>query len=140
MAGRPTIYSEDLEQKAIEYILQFTDKGIKPEDEVIPSIEGLALWLEVNRDTLYSWEKQEDKATFSDIMSTLRAIQAKVLLNGSLQNKLNANISKALLSKHGYSEKTETESTVRMEVNNISELSDGELINLSKGSESGTGS
>ena len=128
--ARPTEYTEDIVEKAREYVLQFIHEDTRPDDEVIPSIEGLAIHLDKHRDTLYAWEKEEGKEQFSDIMSTLRNIQAKVLLNGSLQNKLNPNISKALLSKHGYSEKTEQEQTVKMEVNNLSELSDEELTRL----------
>lgn len=109
MAGRPTDYNEEIVEKAREYIFLFTDESTIPKDEVIPSIEGLALYIDMNRSTLYEWDGSEGKEEFSDIMDTLRSLQGKTLLTGSLTNKLNANISKAILSRHGYHEKTEVD-------------------------------
>tara|TARA_R110000782_G_scaffold11199_1_gene34345 strand:+ start:95 stop:496 length:402 start_codon:yes stop_codon:yes gene_type:complete len=114
--GRPTSLTPELLEKAWAYILMFTDKETIPEDEVIPSIEGLAIYVDVNRTTLYEWDKKEN-TEFNNIMDTLRALQGRTLLNGSLTNKLNANISKAILSRHGYSEKSETKQEVTHNIN-----------------------
>ena len=50
--GRPTDYSDKVLDKAVEYVCLFFDAKKQPKDEIIPSIEGLALHLEVSRPTL----------------------------------------------------------------------------------------
>jgi hypothetical protein len=71
-------------------------------DEAIPTIEGLAVYLSISRDSLYAND------AFSDILEAVRTLQAKHLITGSLRNELNPAISKMMLSaKHGYVEKSE---------------------------------
>ena len=72
---------------------------------ILPSIEGLARYLEVSRDTLYEWEKQYPE--FSDILEAVRAEQADRLINNGLSGDYNPTITKLMLSKHGYSDKTD---------------------------------
>jgi len=48
MAGRPTKYSEKILKQAKDYVKNFRRYG-----DVIPTVEGLALILKVNRDTIY---------------------------------------------------------------------------------------
>jgi len=102
-AGRPKLLNDELLEKARTYLSNL------PEDEVVHSIEGLALYVGIARDTVYAWEKEHP--IFSDIVGAVREKQAKKLINGSLDNKLNASISKMMLSKHGYREATETDIT-----------------------------
>ena len=120
-AGRPTIYEESTCDKAMAYI----DSCEDAEEQVIsgqsekatfyqqklrvnlPTIEGLALYLKTHRDTLYEWEKQHPQ--FSDILAYLRHKQLVMLINKGLSNDYNHSIVKVLLSKHGYTEKQETE-------------------------------
>ena len=109
--ARPTKYSEEILDRAVEYVTSFFSEETIPEDEVIPSIEGLALYLEVSRPTIYDWAGQEDKEEFSYIVEKLKAKQGLILLTGTLTNKLNSSMGKAILSKHGYSEKTEQDIT-----------------------------
>ena len=109
--ARPTKYSDEILDKAVEYVALFFDKETIPEDEVIPSIEGLALHLELARPTIYDWASQDDKEEFSYIVEKLKAKQGLILLTGVLLNKLNSNMGKAILSKHGYAEKSETDIT-----------------------------
>jgi DNA-binding XRE family transcriptional regulator len=71
----------------------------------LPSVEGLALALGISRNTIYDWESEHPE--FSDIINVLRAKQAVKLLNSGLSGEYNPFIAKALLSKHGYSEKQE---------------------------------
>jgi len=120
-AGRPTEYSEAILKTAQAYIDSCEDevkqvvsgeseKFTTYKEKVIvklPTIEGLALYLKIHRDTIYTWEKQY--LEFSDILNTLRVKQADRLINNGLSGDYNAYIAKALLSKHGYSEKTEVE-------------------------------
>lgn len=79
--------------------------------DVVPTIEGLAIYLGISRETVYAWEKENPE--FSDITENLRALQGNLLINGALGNKFNPTISKLLLSsKHGYVEKSEVDQTI----------------------------
>ena len=105
--GRPSIYSEELLAKAIEYCNSFNE--IDPEDmEVLPSIAGLALELNICRDTVYDWIKQPDKAEFSYIAKQLLATQEVSLVNNGLTGRFNPSVTKMMLGKHGYSDKMDT--------------------------------
>lgn len=77
----------------------------------LPSIEGLALHLQISKDTIYRWEELYPE--FSDVINTLRAKQAVKLLNSGLSGEYNPFIAKAILSKHGYSEKTEIDQNTK---------------------------
>ena len=102
--GRPTLYSSDKLSKAEAYLTDFTGQN----NAVIPSIAGLATYLEVSRDTIYEWAKDEEKSAFSDILGKILSKQEELALNGGLTGDLNATIVKLLLGKHGYSEKQDT--------------------------------
>jgi hypothetical protein len=73
----------------------------------LPTIEGLAVYLEVRRSTIYDWKEKYEE--FSDIIERLQSIQAEKLLNNGLSGDYNSTIAKVLLTKHGYIEKQETE-------------------------------
>ena len=96
--GRPTIYAKAILDLARMYLDNL------PEDEVVHSIEGLADYICVNRDTIYDWASQDDKKEFSDIVEQVRHKQAKTLINKGLDNKFSSAITKVMLSKHGYRE------------------------------------
>jgi len=115
--GRPTKYKgietinivkkylEDTEDE--EYRLIRTDGTTSTTYEnklkvKIPTIEGLALILEVNLDTVYEWEKHHKE--FSEILGNVRKKQAKVLIEKGLSGDYNSTIAKVLLTKHGYRE------------------------------------
>ncbi len=102
--GRPSKYNDETLSTATDYIVNFADY-----DDVIPSVAGLACALEVCRDTIYDWASQEGKAEFSDIVKRLSTYQERKLLNGGLNGTLNPMISKLILSKHGYAEKSEVD-------------------------------
>lgn len=76
----------------------------------LPSVEGLAVFLHVNRDTLYQWQK--DYVEFSDIFGEVLAEQAKRLISKGISGEYNSTIVKLLLSKHGYVEKQESKTEV----------------------------
>ncbi len=116
-AGQPTLYNDNILNKVQEYIVGCEDeeiqqltglsmKGTELYKNVlkvkIPTIEGLAVYLGVHRDTLYAWESTHPE--FSDILGKLRAIQADRLLNNGLAGTYNSTIAKVLLTKHGYRE------------------------------------
>ena len=104
--GRPLTYSEAIIRKAKEYVDNCEDReeqqlvGLSAKGTEmyknkiivsIPTIEGLALFLDVNRDTLYDWEKKYKM--FSDILNRLRAKQAKALI------EKHGNVRKAILAQ-----------------------------------------
>jgi len=121
ITGRPTIYNQEILEKTQEYIDSCKDidedkeAGIKAKVK-LPSIEGLAYYIKVHKDTIYEWCKEHKE--FSDVINDLRAIQADRLLNNGLAGTYNPTIAKVLLTKHGYTEKTETDITSKGEALN----------------------
>lgn len=116
--GRPTDYSADIIKKAQKYLDDCVDERVivyagrgKRRYQVeghlkvrIPTIEGLAVYLGISRETVYAWEKDPSKKEFSDILAQLRAEQADRLVNSGLSGDYNPTIAKVLLTKHGYRE------------------------------------
>lgn len=110
--GRPTIYTQELFSRAVDYANEL------PEDEAVHTIEGLADYLGIRRDTIYAWEAEleEDGETYKkpewrDLIETIRTRQAKSLINNTLMRKFDSKISNLMLGKHGYNVKTETDIT-----------------------------
>lgn len=110
MAGRPTLLTPELIEKAkgylatcVEYQNDGTNKTVR-----LPSIEGLALFLEVGRSVIYDWRDNKNepdpilRAEFMDILEKVLATQASFLLNNGLNGNYNSTISKLILGKHGY--------------------------------------
>jgi hypothetical protein len=102
---RPTKYCPEIVQRAKEYV----DGAYLEEGEVLPTIEGLSLYLDISRDTVYAWGKHEDRQAFSDILGTVMAKQGRELLNGGLKGTYNPTITKLMLTKHDYSDKSQSE-------------------------------
>jgi hypothetical protein len=103
--GRPTKYTPELIERAKEYANgQYEIIG-----DVIPTIAGLANYLDIVRDTVHEWVKEEDKKEFSDIVAKMLQSQESILVAKGLDGKFNASITKLLLTKHGYSDKVEQE-------------------------------
>lgn len=115
--GRPTKLTKALVARARTY-------DFAQDRDVLPTVEGLALYLKIARSTLYEWavvptaEDEPDaelrllRKHFSDIVSDLLARQSKLLINNGLKGRFNANITRLILSgKHGYVEKQATDLT-----------------------------
>lgn len=102
--ARPTIYTEEFLETAYEYITDCPD--------VIHSVVGLCIHLNISKSTAYKWVSEE-KEEFSDIIDTVSALQERKLMGGGLSNEFNSAITKLLLSKHGYTDKTETDITTK---------------------------
>lgn len=103
-AGRPTNYTPELLEKAKEYVAQAVTEALANSPEGgLPSIAELALYLDVNRDTLYEWGKQHED--FSDILKKLLTAQEMRLTDNGLSGKWNSTITKLMLTKHGYTDK-----------------------------------
>jgi hypothetical protein len=142
MSGRPTDFNDQVLQDACNYVKEFcndeekqvvTGQGesfTKYETKLVvklPSVEGLALYLEVSRSTVYLWQKQHKE--FSDIIETLLQKQAQVLINKGLSGDYNPTIAKVLLTKHGYTDKQEIDQKTTLTDQRIDEskLTDEEL-------------
>lgn len=100
--ARPSKVTKQLLARAWEY----ANGGYEDLGRHIPTVEGLALFLDLTRETLYT------RSEFSDILARVKAVQAELLVNHALDNTYNANFAKFLLSaKHDYVEKTAQEHT-----------------------------
>lgn len=105
--GRPSDYTSEIVAKARDYVTS----GYKNESQVVPTIEGLAMYIGKSRSTVYDWASQPEKSEFSDILELCNAKQTVMLTSGALSNVMNANIAKLMLGKQGYSEKSIQEHT-----------------------------
>lgn len=120
--GRPTKYNEEILTKTQDYIDSCNDysetvgegETSKIKNRVnLPTIEGLAYEIKVNKDTIYTWRQEYPE--FSELIQELLAKQAKVLVNKGLNGDYNPTIAKVLLTKHGYREGIESDLTTKGE-------------------------
>lgn len=103
--GRPSKLTDAL----IEQAGRYASKEYLSQGEVIPTIEGLAVYLDVSRSTVYKWKGENQE--FSDILESLMARQAKELFSNGLTGDFNPTITKLILTKHGYSDRIEQDVT-----------------------------
>lgn len=111
--ARPTLYSPEILEKTRQYILNCNDTPENKELNIpkqvnLPTIEGLAYEIKINKDTIYAWCREHEE--FSDVIDDLRAKQAKSLMNNGLSGNYSPVIAKVLLTKHGYTDKTDVTS------------------------------
>ena len=115
-AGRPTKLTPETLEKAKHYIEGCIDTPIETEKGVLsyvevnlPSVVGLARYLDVDKTTIYEWCKgnQELSSEFSPIVKQVEQEQEKRLINKSLGGLYQPKIAGMLLGKHGYYEKQE---------------------------------
>lgn len=103
--GRPSKYDDETLNKTKWYFDNW-----KKLNHAVPSIVGLADYLEVDRRTLYRWADDELRPEFCHMLARLLTRQELTLLNAGLNNTLNSNIVKLALTKHGYSDRSEVAS------------------------------
>lgn len=118
--GRPSEYKEEYIAKVDEYLLTRQDeeyefhktRGEKSDsyDEKVkvklPTIEGFALYLGVNKTSLYAWEKLHER--FSNALDKIREEQRRRLIDKGLAGTYNPVIAKLILSaNHGMREKSD---------------------------------
>lgn len=97
-AGRPREYNPRLHPYLLRrFVFERMRSGI------IPTKEGAAIFMHVNRDTLLDWSSKHDE--FSAAWEYFKAVQGDDVLTKSLTGKYVAPIAKLLLSSHGYTEK-----------------------------------
>lgn len=113
--GRPTDYTPELLERARGYLGQLKpdvyDEVSKTWDLDLPSIASFAGYIGLSRETVHTWAKDPEKKEFSDIYLDILRKQEEVITRGSMGGKYNPTITKLLLTKHGYSDKTETDIT-----------------------------
>lgn len=100
--GRPTLYNDSTIEQTLWYIENYHTL-----DQVVPSIEGLAVHLKVGVRTIQDWANDETKQGFSRTLEDLKAKQATVTLNKGLDGTFNSAITKLLLHNHGYTDKVQ---------------------------------
>ena len=101
--GRPTDYSDELVQKAWDYLNDYeTIYG-----HGIPSHLGLCEVLNIGKTTLYRWAEDEAKEIRA-ILDTCSAKQHNVLIAKGLNGTFNASLAKLVLGKHGYHDRVES--------------------------------
>lgn len=103
--GRPS----KLTDAVIEQAGRYASKEYLALGEVIPTVEGLAVYLNVSRKTLYNWKVESEE--FLHILEDLMARQAKELFSNGLTGDFNPTITKLILTKHGYSDRVEQDVT-----------------------------
>jgi transposase-like protein len=109
MSGRPTKYSPEMDKKVLEYLdtcRDYFDEETKKIKVNIPTMEGVAQHLDINRDTLFAW--RQEHTTFSDSLDKIVGDQKKRLINNGLSGDYNSTIAKLILSaNHGMREGTD---------------------------------
>lgn len=102
--GRPTKYNDMMLAKAQHYLDNYKEMG-----DVVPTLVGLALTLDVATNTLYNWAKEEVSEEYLSIFMRVEQMQHRILVNNGLAGSFNHAITKMMLTKHGYSDKTEVD-------------------------------
>ena len=105
-AGRPTIHTPELVAAAWHYL----NGGWREANDPVPSVAGIACEIGVHRETLRLWAKDENNEFFG-ILSKIAEMQERELLKGGLSGGFNASITKMMMTKHGYSDRVETDHT-----------------------------
>ncbi len=100
MAGRPSLYTDELNQAAKDYLVDYKEVHEHP----FPSVVGMAIVLNVAKSTLYTWAKDE-RGEISDTLALCGDYQELLVMNGSIENKFNSTISKLVLANFGYHDK-----------------------------------
>ncbi len=118
--GRPTKYTDELLERAGQYLDEYEKAG-----DQIPSVAGLSLWLGLSRSTIYDWGDDEDKPEFSHILMEILSKQESLLLNKGLSGDFNAQITKLVLGKHGYKSHHDVEVAERPMVKTTRKRFDG---------------
>jgi hypothetical protein len=118
--ARPSEYKKEYIKKVDEYLEIHQDEEVqvvKQSSEKyemfdnklkvdLPTIEGFALFLGVNKTSLYEWEKKDDE--FSNALDKIRTEQHNRLINNGLSGDYNSTIAKLVLSSnHGYKERSD---------------------------------
>lgn len=105
--GRPSKYSSKILELAEDYLENHDHKY----GDVVPTVAGLALVLDVTKKTIYNWSEQEDNKEFLHTLDKIQQKQEKTLVSGGLMKEFDSAISRLMLSNHGYVQKSEADIT-----------------------------
>ena len=116
--GRPTKYLPESSDKVTEYMTNCELDG------ELPTLAGLALYLDTTKTTVQNWRKQHPE--FLTSLAKMLQKQQQMLINKGLNKDYNPLITKLILSaNHGMSEKTITEHEVSEETATLLGMIDG---------------
>lgn len=125
--GRPTKYREEMCFKVHDYleenkdvtfqvlVMENEEKGYQKYENrtkvYLPTIEGFARYLGINKDTLYEWK--DKYPLFSDSLDLILEEQQRRLINQGLDGTYNSTIAKLILSSnHGMSDRVANEHSI----------------------------
>ncbi len=103
--GRPSELTDEVIKRALVYLCN----GFLEENQVVPTVAGLACYLGKSRSRMYEWARVSIE--FQDILEGIATTQENLLVNGGLRGDFNAPVTKMMLTKHGYSDKIEQDVT-----------------------------
>ena len=104
--GSVSTYDKD---KHCKIALDYIRGGYRKEKQRFPTGAGLAKVLGISQRTVYNWgDKCEE---FAYVLDALMQEQEIKLIDHGLHGEYNSTITKLLLSRHGYSDKQETDIT-----------------------------
>lgn len=101
--GRPSKYNGEILERTKRYLDVYREEG-----DIVPSLEGLSVYLNIGLSTIHKWKNDGDKQEFVDTLEMCKTKQARCVINGGLGGDFNSAISKLLLHNHGYSEKVDS--------------------------------
>lgn len=124
--GRPSKFDEKFIKSVDDYLKENTDEIVQVIKQAntekgyemyenklkvkLPTVEGFALYIGVNKTTLYEWEQNHPE--FSNALDKIREEQRARLLNSGLSGDYNATIAKLVLAaNHGMSDKQDIDMT-----------------------------
>jgi hypothetical protein len=99
--GRPTKYIPEIIYPKIEEYLEQCGK----EQTELPTVEGLSLYLDVNKTTIFEWDKKYPE--FSNYLKKIAAKQKSQLINDGMYGGKEVNASMAIFllkAIHGLNE------------------------------------
>lgn len=113
LMGAPCKYTHDeILDKTKEYMDTYESLGRK-----IPSIHGLAIFLGIDRRTIYQWVS-DGNTDLSHMLNYMKDLQAEKTLDNGLDGTFNPTICKLVLSKHGYTDSpTNSGTSVNVTIN-----------------------
>ena len=100
--GRPSQLTPELIAKAELYLTDYMSN-----DDIVPSVAGLACYLDIPRSSLYNYKGQSDRLL--DTIERIEQLQEKMLVKGGLLGDFNPTITKLMMSNHGYSDKAQVD-------------------------------
>lgn len=105
--ARPTKYTPELLEAAHAY----ADGMWRENGDAVPTVVGLAIDLGIDEETAHRWGKEKGKEEFSKLLTRVKDLQHRHLVNKGLNGETNPAITKMMMTKHGYSDKVEQDHT-----------------------------